>query len=240
MHNAKVPTLMPTVFPPNLQMRHFSRSIFCPTASRRYLSFSRIKTTLVSRPLPILHDDLSPVQFTKLTDSLASFVPASWLPARWPAHSSTPIPPAWHLIYFNSSLPEASLLPDGTDPAQSPGMPFVRRMWAGGKLHFASRELRTGADGECEERIADVVVKGNDGQEKVFVTIERMISQDDAPCLTEERTIVFMRARTEAEVAEARRIMHSTSPLEERKGMNWCAEREYGFLFIFLTICSSV
>lgn len=70
----------------------------------------------------------------------------------------------------------------------------------------------------CVETIPDVVVKGKEGDEKVFVTIERRIHKlpsgarqsqvektsfdNDAPAVVEKRDIVFLRAKSE-EVAKA-------------------------------------
>jgi len=116
------------------------------------------------------------------------------------------------------------LLPDGTDPLQSPGDPFVRRMWAGGAVRFSnahSTPLRLdGSRAVCLESIKDVSIKGSPGTEKVFVGIERRMgatvseSEDEESIRTrlyrdseedfadgavgviERRNIVFMRSRT--------------------------------------------
>jgi len=80
------------------------------------------------------------------------------------------------------------LLPDGTDPLQSPGGPFVRRMWAGGAVRFSNNphtQLHLdGARAVCLESIKDVAIKGAPGSEKVFVGIERRIgvtTSEDEP-----------------------------------------------------------
>ncbi|KAF7186212.1 Mesaconyl-C(4)-CoA hydratase [Pseudocercospora fuligena] len=67
------------------------------------------------------------------------------------------------------------MLPDGTNPDHFPGEPFVRRMWAGGKVTWNNdRPLRLdGGVGVCAEFIRDVSTKG----EKVFVEIERRIAK---------------------------------------------------------------
>lgn len=73
------------------------------------------------------------------------------------------------------------LLADGTNPDQSPGEPFVRRMWAGGTVHYntANPLLMNGARGVCAEFIRNVAIKGQPGDEKVFVGIERRIAYLD-------------------------------------------------------------
>ena len=64
----------------------------------------------------------------------------------------------------------------------------MRRMWAGGRIKFPRSVEMPALDGSlqaCTERISDVVIKGNPGDEKVFVTIERCFSGVQKP-LTEE------------------------------------------------------
>ena len=84
-------------------------------------------------------------------------------------------------MYFSPQVPSSKLLPDGTDPLQSPGEPFVRRMWAGGSLLFDTDPTnQVATDNQrlcCTESISDVSVKGSEGDEKVFVTINRQIGK---------------------------------------------------------------
>lgn len=146
-----------------------------------------------------------------------------------PSISDTKIlPPGHHLIHFPPSIPGSELLPDGTDPLQSPGAPFVRRMWAGGSVRFdntAAKRLRLdGKRAACLESIRDVSVKGKEGSERVFVGIERRVgrcgehegedsirdrlwAQDEAAwgesAVVERRNIVFMRERTPEEASAA-------------------------------------
>jgi hydroxyacyl-ACP dehydratase HTD2-like protein with hotdog domain len=48
----------------------------------------------------------------------------------------TPIPPAYHLIYFTPAQLPGILGQDGTDASFNPDSPFTRRMWAGGSCHW--------------------------------------------------------------------------------------------------------
>lgn len=140
---------------------------------------------LKSRRLPLLQDDPMPLPSYLLSVTLGDFLP----PSRIPLPSTLPhgfpfpkhIPPAHHLVYFPPSSRLSALLPDGTDPEQSPGEPFIRRMWAGGRINFFPNESPTSILAEvrsrCLERISDVVIKGTRGNEKIFVTIERRISR---------------------------------------------------------------
>jgi hydroxyacyl-ACP dehydratase HTD2-like protein with hotdog domain len=128
------------------------------------------------------------------------------------------------------------LLPDGTDPLQSPGEPFVRRMWAGGTLLFnknLSSELElNNRRAYCREHIPNISIKGSEGDERVFVNIERQIGYcgtttenewlldggtprsaarnmpsmeaqvDFSPAIIETRNIVFMREKAIATIKE--------------------------------------
>ena len=97
-------------------------------------------------------------------------------------------------------------------------------MWAGGRISFTPNNNPalplSGQRSVCLESIRDVKIKGREGEEKVFVEIERRISSlpaisneqdenkirhalyrenaaDPGPCaVVENRTIVFMRERS--------------------------------------------
>jgi hydroxyacyl-ACP dehydratase HTD2-like protein with hotdog domain len=187
---------------------------------------------LQARKLPILYDDLTTRATHNLNVSLATFVPDPWLPNSTfedglpQASPSFDLPPSHHLVYFNPALPPSKLLPDGTDPNQSPGSPFVRRMWAGGNVRWKTPLKVDGSRYACVEGIRDVTIKGKPGQEKVFVGIERRIGAvgnnfEEADIrrklwaereeefgeadLVERRNIVFMYEKSEEELEKVRR-----------------------------------
>jgi hydroxyacyl-ACP dehydratase HTD2-like protein with hotdog domain len=195
---------------------------------------------LIPRKFPILYESLSPESARKLSISLAAYLPSSWLPSATEMSSRDAVqfgialPPAYHLSYFNPALPANKLLPDGTDPNQSPGEPFVRRMWAGGNVRFRNPVLLNGLPHACVEGIRSVSVKGDAGREKVFVGIERRvgpvrtssdgrIAQSDDEIrshiwqadetlfggaeIIERRNIVFMRERSVEETAAVQQAM---------------------------------
>jgi hypothetical protein len=204
---------------------------------------------LTTRPPNIIYDYLSPTPSHLLNISLADFLPESCYPpgfstadlslslARNSSNTSSPafLPQGHHLVYFSPQVPSSALLPDGTDPLQSPGPPFVRRMWAGGSLVFTANvkdRLRLDtARAACIEQITDVSVKGTEGDEKVFVKIERSVGlveskqsatrlesekprddqqllqqfskrEENGLSLVEVRNIVFMREKTPAAAKE--------------------------------------
>ena len=205
-----------------------------PNSTVRVTDYTHLTRTLPARRKVVIHDDLTPRNTHWLSIALSSFLPPTWTspsthssPLALPS-SPIPLPPAHHLVYFNPAYPSAQLLPDGTDPNQSPGPPFARRMWAGGSVRWAvgSPIVADGARWACVEGIRDVAVKGRPGEEKVFVGIERRFGRvaegegEDAlgerlweereevlgqSPLVERRNIVFLRDRTAQELEEVRR-----------------------------------
>ena len=161
-------------------------SFFHTPASRT--DFAHIQQSLPARRIPVVYDYAVPTPSHLLHIALADFLPSSSTssangdPRVLPSTSHNPLdlPPAHHLIYFPPPIPSHDLLPDGTDPLQSPGPPFVRRMWAGGSVRFNSSRptLLNGSRIACLEAIRDVSIKGTPGSEKIFVGIERRVG----PC----------------------------------------------------------
>ncbi|MCJ1318270.1 hypothetical protein MMC15_003598 [Xylographa vitiligo] len=171
-----------------------------------------------------------------LDATLADFLPPREVPLYGRLPSITEglhVPPTHHLLLFPPPSRLSALLPDGTDPEQSPGEPYIRRMWAGGRINFRAthnNSLRMiGQRASCLERISDVTMKGITGDEKIYVTIERRVSHSyferkqqiehssdageekvrkslmkDKYCsIIEHRNIVFMRERSSDVAADA-------------------------------------
>ncbi len=129
-----------------------------------------------ARKIPTIFDDLAPQSSYRLNITLADFLPDANPPTILPPTtdpSLLPIP--HHLIYFEPTKPSSVMLADGTNPDQSPGEPFIRRMWAGGQVKYNQNNPFTldASRGVCVEFIRSVAVKGKPGQEKIFVGIER-------------------------------------------------------------------
>ncbi|KAL8951737.1 MAG: hypothetical protein Q9222_002316 [Ikaeria aurantiellina] len=73
-------------------------------------------------------------------------------------------------------------------------------MWAGGDMTFNEHIQLANEPISCHESITKVDIKGNEGEEKIFVTIERSIrynenntSSDSKAPIVENRRLVFMR-----------------------------------------------
>ncbi|KAL1304491.1 hypothetical protein AAFC00_003480 [Neodothiora populina] len=142
-----------------------------------------------ARKIRPIFDDMTPQYSYRLDTALADFMPGISPPKILAAPARhLPLPIPHHLLYFEPAKPPSELLPDGTNPDQSPGEPFVRRMWAGGAVHYntANPLYMDNSRGVCIEGIRDVAVKGKPGEEKVFVGIERRmatITSDEHKCL---------------------------------------------------------
>lgn len=180
---------------------------------------SSLQQELTSRPKNYIFDYLTPTPSHLLNITLSDFLPESCYPPNYPKQNlelpsgsskalSMLLPQAHHLVYFSPQVPSSSLLPDGTDHLQSPGPPFNHRMWAGGSLHFdsyPSNQLTlSNVRARCAESMSNVVVRGTEGDEKIFVTIKREIqlferTDNDSimpPAVIEERNLVYFRQRS--------------------------------------------
>lgn len=112
--------------------------------------------------------------------TLADFLPkTNPPPVLPPTQLAKELPIPHHLLYFEPSKRQSDMLPDGTNPDQSPGQPFERRMWAGGRVLYNQNNplLLDGSRGVCQEFIRRVDIKGTEGQEKIFVAIERRLAK---------------------------------------------------------------
>ncbi|KAF7592605.1 hypothetical protein BBP40_012692 [Aspergillus hancockii] len=198
-------------------------------ALRTYSSLGeRLHRELTSRQLPMafdyLHTQPSHLLGLTLTDLLPECPSLSHNNTTLPSvDRALHLPAGHHLVYFPPQVTLTQLLPDGTDVLHSPGEPFNRRLWAGGRLRFPATNdlILNGARAVCIEKIRDVIVKGRHGAEKVIVKIERRIStvleneeeksireriwkesEDEVGCasLIENRDLVFMRKKAEEEL----------------------------------------
>jgi hypothetical protein len=198
--------------------------------SRTISSFGQnhLHHELTARRLPITYDYLSPQPSHLLDLTLMDILPEVYPPASLESGLSMTLPSicqprrmavGHHLIYFPPQVTLSQLLPDGTDILHYPGEPFNSRLWAGGSMRFSPEggPLLNGQRAACIEAIRDVTIKGHEGEEKVFVSIERRFTpveegEDeksikarvlennetnfDGSILIERRDLVFLRHQT--------------------------------------------
>lgn len=184
----------------------------------------RVHRELTSRQIPwsfdYLHPQPSHLLDLTVRDLLKSSNTQSGTSTVLPSVSSASrLPPGHHLVYFPPQVTLSQLLPDGTDTLHTPGHPFNRRLWGGGRAAFAPAGglVLNGSRAVCIESIRDVTVKGREGEEKVIVRIERRmgaVQEDEGEssildriwradesdfghsAIIENRDLVFMRGKT--------------------------------------------
>lgn len=115
-----------------------------------------------------------------------------------------PAPYGAQLAFFHARKPEHLLRKDGTDEEISPPAPFLRRMWAGGKMTWDNdNPLLIGSKAHARASVANVSLKGVEkGKPKVFVTqrIEyEMDGMKGKPSVVEERAHVYFEVKEDEE-----------------------------------------
>ncbi|KAK7031561.1 mesaconyl-c(4)-CoA hydratase [Favolaschia claudopus] len=113
-----------------------------------------------------------------------------------PPELSAPLPYGSHLTFFHPRNSESKLRADGTDADFCPPPPLTRRMWAGGRMTWNSRNpLRIGESAVSTSTVQSVEKKGFDkGTPMAFVKqrIEITASGQREPSVVEERSHVYI------------------------------------------------
>ena len=219
-----------------------------PLSPRYSSEFSHLREEMTTRLTPYKQDYITPTQVRSLRLTLADFLPIS-NKARYKLVSQRYLNPTHHLVYFPSVLNASLLLPDGTESWLSPGAPFTRKMWAGGSMTFLQDIPVNGDPFHCTETISDVQVKGKEGEEKIYVRVERRIFPGKYPGelqgqkiarlhLSEQRTLVFMRDnRQEGFPAVSQTSSKALKPLQTPDFSHFLVPtRELLFRFSALTL----
>ncbi|KAM0385024.1 hypothetical protein ACHAQC_011791 [Fusarium culmorum] len=113
----------------------------------------------------------------------------------------TPLPPGYHLVYFTPGGLESELGADGTDTSFNAPFPFTRRMWAGGKIEWATSssfsssaglELRVGDEvEEVTALISATPRKSRSAGEMVLVEVKKEYHGPRGLALTDLRSWIF-------------------------------------------------
>ncbi|KAI4215103.1 MAG: hypothetical protein LQ351_002418 [Letrouitia transgressa] len=180
-----------------------SRHVFQRQLSTEVITLD-LKNSMLRRRLPVIAQIMTVQNSRLLQTTLKDFLPSRYQQVQIPLgiHS---LPISHFQVYHPPRNRLSSLSEDGTDPRQSPGQPFTRRMWAGGELEKFREVKYFPAASRCQEEIVDVTTKGAEGEEKVYVKIRRNVIvlprateipngwRDATTILTETRSLVFMR-----------------------------------------------
>ena len=105
---------------------------------------------------------------------------------------ASPLPPAWHWLYFKPLVRQSALGPDGHEKRGDflPAIPLPRRMWAGGRLRFLGT-LRLGEAVRRRSTIASVRSKEGRSGPLVFVTVRHEIENEGGVTIEEEQDLVY-------------------------------------------------
>lgn len=191
-------------------------------------SIHQFITSAKARPPRLIRDYLSPTNSHLLSLLLADVLPQSCYPYPLasanpnPLNSSGPSPhlagskslpplpnlPPWgrplplghHLVYFPLQARPSELAWDGADNDHAPGAPYVKRMWAGGKMTFREGwEDVMKVDGRpvvAFEEIGDarVVERGGEGNGMVVMDLKRGygVEGEGGVAIEEVRRLVFL------------------------------------------------
>ena len=104
----------------------------------------------------------------------------------------TPLPPAWHWMFFNPMQPDHELGPDG-HPKKGGFLPPVelpRRMWAGGRLTFEG-DIVVGSHINRISTIKSIVSKEGRSGRLCFVTLRHEVFSNDCRVIDEEQNLVY-------------------------------------------------
>jgi hydroxyacyl-ACP dehydratase HTD2-like protein with hotdog domain len=121
-----------------------------------------------------------------------------------------------HLAFFHPRTPERYLRPDGTESDFCPPEPFVRRMWAGGRIEWR-QPLIIGGKACARASVDSVSSKGLDGPAPMVFVKQRIeiANEGEEECaVLEERTHVYLalgtyRRMTREGEAPVRQVMVS-------------------------------
>ncbi|MCH7891643.1 MAG: MaoC family dehydratase N-terminal domain-containing protein [Gemmatimonadetes bacterium] len=104
----------------------------------------------------------------------------------------SPLPLAWHWLYFKPATRRSALGPDGHERRGDflPPVPLPRRMWAGGRLRFLGT-LRLGEAVQRRSTIATVRSKEGRSGPLVFVTVRHEIANEAGVAIEEDQDLVY-------------------------------------------------
>ena len=167
------------------------------------------KQEIVQRLLkekPVTHiEQLTHKKRDQWEAAIGGFLPLAKRHAHDRLGAITYLPPGQHLLYCNTTVPTEQLLPDGTDTAFSPPPPWSNRLWAGGRIRFPQPyELGVVESPSIVliEYVRDVRITGPEGEEKIFVKIERRIAKP-RPWIRGRYFARTLRRINEAEMGES-------------------------------------
>ncbi|KAG2419273.1 hypothetical protein HFD88_004068 [Aspergillus terreus] len=132
--------------------------------------------------------------------------------------TGTPLPPAYHLVYFTPAFLEGELGADGTDVSYNPEPPFTRRMWAGGEVQWPRgadgkpNPLRVGQEVQETTRVlsAEPKIIRKTGDEMIVVGVEKEFRNEHGVAVIDRRQTAVTLFRFSALTFNPHKIHYST------------------------------
>lgn len=191
-------------------MRHNSSTSTAQTVISSFLADKSNPALLPKETTELL----SPTQSNLLFTTLAHYVPIP-LP-----RAEDTLPQGYHIVYFpTAAVPESKLAADGTETLYNPGPPFIRRMWAGGRIQWPKNvDLKFGE--AIRERMELDKIEAKErrgGGEMIVMSIrKRLFTPQGEEAVNETRQWVFLKdgdasASAAAAAAEAKKTPPGTA-----------------------------
>ncbi|MDM1769297.1 hypothetical protein [Acinetobacter sp. 226-4] len=119
----------------------------------------------------------------------------------------TVLPHLYHWFYFLPIVDGQELAEDGHPKKGSflPPIPFPKRMWAGGRLHFIS-PIHINQNIRRESEILKVELKHGKSGDMYFVTVKHSIYAEDKLAITEEHDIVYREASNQVQTQASTQV----------------------------------
>ncbi|KAF9433761.1 hypothetical protein BGZ76_009013 [Entomortierella beljakovae] len=150
------------------------------------------KAAILKKPVLIERDTIRPQTLQILQLTLNKETPTTASAQQFKKGALLPV--NWHHAFFPPILGENDLGKDGYEMTHAPPAPFLARMWAGGGVEQnPANLLRAGQEVLMKSKCTSVDIKeGRSGDVKVFVTLEKLLENENGWAMTDTRTLVYM------------------------------------------------
>lgn len=134
------------------------------------------------------------------------------------------LPHLYHWFYFLPTVDGQELADDGHPKKGNflPPIPFPKRMWAGGRLHFL-RPIHINQHIRRESEILKVELKHGKSGDMYFVTVKHSIYAEDKLAIVEEHDIVYREASNQVQTQASAEI----STVKSDDSRNYTYKRKF-------------
>ncbi|KAF8979817.1 hypothetical protein BGZ46_004997 [Entomortierella lignicola] len=150
------------------------------------------KDSVLKKPVLVERDTIRSQALQQLAMTLSKASPTPATAAQFKKGALLPV--NWHHAFFPAMIGEDDLGKDGYEMTHAPPAPFLARMWAGGGVEQnPANPLRVGQEMLMKTKCTSVDIKqSRSGDVMVFVSLEKLIENENGWALTDTRTLVYM------------------------------------------------